>query len=147
MTSVRVCLFSALLVILSLTTGCAGPPGPAGPAGPPGPAGSARAYARWVFGSGLAASQSKNITAISSPKAGFFCLTPAAGIDPANTVAFGAYAADGVPSNNVGTPAFVTVVYGQHDCPAGQYEVVTGTTNPNGTLNIHELNGFAVVVP
>jgi len=62
-------------------------------------------------------------------------------------VAFGAYAADGVPANNVGRPPFVIVVYGVHDCPAGQYEVVTGTPNPNGTINIHQLNGFAIMVP
>jgi hypothetical protein len=62
-------------------------------------------------------------------------------------VAFGAYAADGVPANNVGRAPFVIVVYGVHDCPAGQYEVITGTPNPNGTLNIHQLNGFALAVP
>jgi hypothetical protein len=109
--------------------------------------GSARAYARWVFGTGLVPAQTLNITAVSSPSDGVYCLTPAAGIDPTKTVAFGAYAADGVPANNVGRPAFVDVVYGVHDCPAGQYEVVTGTPNPDGTLNIHALNGFAIVVP
>jgi hypothetical protein len=76
-----------------------------------------------------------------------YCLTPAAGIVPDSSVAVGAYAADGVPANNVGRPAFVTVVYGVHDCPAGQFEVVTGTPNPDGTMNIHQLNGFAIIVP
>jgi hypothetical protein len=138
---------SALVLVLTTISGCTGPQGPAGPPGPPGPPGSSRAYARWALGSGLVASQTKNFTAVSSPQNGIYCLTPAAGIDPATTVAFGAYAADGVPANNVGRPAFVDIVYGVHDCPAGQYEVVTGTPNPDGTLNIHQLNGFAVTVP
>jgi len=137
-------MLSALLLALTMTNACAGP---AGPAGPPGPPGSARAYARWVLGAGLVPSQTSNFTGVSSPNDGVYCLTPSSGIDPTKTVAFGAYAADGVPANNVGSPAFVDVVYGVHDCPPGQYEVVTGTTNPNGTINIHKLNGFAIVVP
>jgi hypothetical protein len=137
-------LGSALVLVLTTISGCTGPQGPAGPPGPPG---SARAYARWVLDSGLVASQTKNFTAVSSPQNAVYCLTPAAGIDPTTTVAFGAYAADGVPANNVGRPAFVDIVYGIHDCPAGQYEVVTGTPNPDGSLNIHQLNGFAVTVP
>jgi len=130
--------------------GCSGPPGPQGPQGPQGPAGAAgtaRAYVRWVLGTGLVAGQTRNFTSVTSTSNGVYCLTPAAGIDPATTVAFGAYAADGIPANNIGRPAFVIVVYGVHDCPAGQYQVVTGTPNPDGTLNIHQLNGFAVVVP
>jgi hypothetical protein len=138
---------AAVLFLLTLSTACTGPQGSPGPAGPPGSAGSARAYARWALGSGLVAAQTKNFTSVSSPSDGVYCLTPATGIDPATTVAFGAYAADGVPANNAGRPPFVDIVYGQHDCPAGQYEIVTGTPNPNGTINIHQLNGFAVVVP
>jgi len=139
-------LFSlfALLLVVTMTVGCAGPPGPPGP---PGPAGSARAYARWALGTGLVASQTLNFTAVTSPSDGVYCLTPAAGINPATTVAFGAYAADGIPANNIGRPAFVDVAYGVHDCAAGQYEVITGTPNPDGTINIHKLNGFAIVVP
>lgn len=123
-----------------------GPQGQAGPQGPQGPVGSARAYARWAIGKGLVPEQTLNFTAVTSPKDGVYCLTPAAGLDPAKTVAMGAYAADGVPANNVGRPPFVEIVYGTHDCPAGQYEAVTGTPNANGTINIHGLNGFAIVV-
>ena len=136
-----------LAVGFLLISGCSGPPGPPGPQGPAGAAGSARAYARWVLGTGLVAAQTRNFTGVTTPSNGVYCLAPAAGIDPATTVAFGAYAADGVPANNVGRPPFVIVVYGPHDCPAGQYQVVTGTTNPDGTINIHQLNGFAIVVP
>ena len=139
-----------LIVVMTIISGCTGQPGPPGPQGPQGlqgPAGSARAYARWVLGTGLVSGQTQNFTGVTSPSDGIYCLTPAPGIDPAKTVAFGAYAADGVPANNIGRPAFVDIVYGIHDCPAGQYEVVTGTTNPDGTVNIHKLNGFAIVVP
>lgn len=126
-------------VVIFMISGCQGPPGPTGA--------GARAYARWVFGTGLVASQTRNFTAVTIPNYGIYCLAPAAGIDPTTTVAIGAYAADGVPTNNVGRPTFVDIVYGVHDCPAGQYEVITGTTNPDGTINIHPLNGFAIVVP
>lgn len=145
-----------LLAMAGAIGGCTGPQGPegpqgpqgqAGPTGPQGPAGTIRAYARWAIGIGLVADQTMNFLSVTNPKDGVFCLVPAPGIDPAKTVAFGAYAANGVPANNVGRPAFVDVAYGVHDCPAGQYEVVTGTTNSNGTLHIHNLNGFAVLVP
>ncbi len=139
--------------IVGMVAGCTGPQGPQGPQGQVGPQGpqglpgTVRAYMRWTIGSGLVPQQTLNFTSVTSPKDGVYCLMPSAGIDPARTVALGAYAADGVPSSNVGRPAFVYVVYGVHDCPAGQYQVVTGTPNPDGTLNIHKLNGFAVVVP
>jgi len=91
-------------------------------------------------------SQTPNFTAVSSPSDDVYCLTPAAGIDPTKTVAFGAYRR-GWRSREQRGPPFADIVYGVHDCPAGQYEVVTGTTNPDGTINIHQLNGFAIVVP
>jgi len=149
-------ILTVLLAIAGGIGGCSGPQGPQGPAGPQGqagpqgpqgPAGTARAYARWAIGTGMVAQQTVNFSAITSPKDGIFCLTPAAGIDPAKSVAIGAYAADGIPASNVGRPAFVDVAYGVHDCQAGQFEVVTGTTNPNGTIKVHALNGFAIVVP
>ena len=120
-----------LVVVMVALSGCAGP----------------TAYTRWVLGTGLVPNQTKNFVSVSSPSDGIYCLMPAPGIDPTKTVAFGAYAADGVPANNVGRPPFVQVVYGLHDCPPGQYEVVTGTPNPDGTINIHKLNGFSVLVP
>jgi len=139
------CLFAGTVALL--LSACAGPPGPPGPAGPQGAPASARAYARWALGTGLVAAQSRNFSSVTSPSSGRYCLVPAPGIDPRTTIAIGAYAADGVPSNNVGRPPFVIVVYGAHFCPSDQYEVVTGTTNPDGTINIHPLNGFAVLVP
>ena len=69
--------------------GPAGAPGAQGLQGPQGPAGAdgtARAYA-YVTGTTLVAAKTKNFTAVSRPSTGVYCLTPAAGITPANSVA------------------------------------------------------------
>src|SRR5947207_1926493 len=67
--------------------GALGPPGDPGGAGAPGVAGTARAYAQVnsfgfiLFGMVLA----KNITGVTHPETGVYCVTPAAGIDPTLT--------------------------------------------------------------
>ncbi|HEY7286550.1 MAG TPA: hypothetical protein VH497_13955 [Vicinamibacterales bacterium] len=139
-----------LVAVCIVVSGCSGPPGPQGPqgaAGPAGAAGSARAYARWALGTGLVASQTLNFTAVSSPSPGVYCLTPAAGIDPAKTVAFAEYGADGVMTSNVSRMAFATIDYGHHNCTAAQFQVITGVQNAAGTLTIQQMNGFTIMVP
>ncbi len=68
-------------------TGKTGATGKTGPQGPPGAPGIARAYAVVDPSSPgkptLIAAQSKNVASVSEPSAGVYCLTPAAGIDPA----------------------------------------------------------------
>ncbi len=72
-------------------TGLPGPAGTPGSPGAPGAPGTARAYAVVdPVSQGapvLIAAQSKNIASISEPSPGVYCLTPAAGIDPATDTA------------------------------------------------------------
>jgi hypothetical protein len=110
--------------------GAQGPQGPEGPqgsrgaagaAGPAGAAGTARAYAEVDSTTpSLVTARTKNISAVTRPATGTYCLTPAAGVDPrtvatAATVDFALSTEDG----------FVQVTGTGVDCPAGQFEVQT----------------------
>jgi hypothetical protein len=76
-----------------LPAGARGPEGPQGPQGNPGAAGTpgtARAYAEVSLGGAslrpsVEADRTRGFTALANPSIGVYCLTPAAGIDPATS--------------------------------------------------------------
>ncbi len=68
-------------------TGATGPQGPAGPAGPLGTRAFAVVAPTSPTAATLISGQTANVTAVSEPKEGVYCLTPAAGIEPASSVA------------------------------------------------------------
>ena len=67
----------------------------------------------------------KNFTAVSSPYPGIYCLTPAAGINPANRVAM--VTAEWGNSANSG-PYIAYIYAAANDCGAGKFEVETSST-------------------
>ena len=130
-------------------TGPAGAPGAAGAAGAAGPAGTARAYA--VVNSNGFLLQGvgfpKSITGVGHvTNSGIYCLTLAAGIDPAAAV---------VSLNDdsfVGSQVFV--VKSASDCAPGQVDVNTtiltiGSSTTNGSFLANQAQdaGFTIVVP
>jgi hypothetical protein len=99
-----------------------------GPAGATGAAGTARAYG---LVSGTTVTRSTNITAVTNPHAGIFCITLAAGIDPAST---GAVVGPDLATDTTGIgpgdnqdQAIAEWDSSAGNCPAGTLEVVTGT--------------------
>ena len=124
-------------------TGATGAAGAAGATGAQGVAGTARAYA-YVKGTAtptLVAALTKNFTAVSRPTGqptGFYCLTPASGIDP-NSVPF-AVSTDW--SGYAGTAYYDPV---GSLCGSGQFLVITTTIAASPAFE----NGvnFTVVVP
>ena len=103
--------------------GALGPPGDPGDAGAPGVAGTARAYAQVNsfgfirFGMVLA----KNITGVTHPETGVYCVTPAAGIDPTLTPCV----VSPEWADSAGYDLFAEWDSGGGPCPAGDYAVRT----------------------
>jgi len=103
--------------------GALGPPGDPGDAGAPGVAGTARAYAQVnsfgfiLFGMVLA----KNITGVTHPETGVYCVTPAAGIDPTLTPCV----VSPEWADSAGYDLFAEWDSGGGPCPAGDYAVRT----------------------
>jgi Collagen triple helix repeat (20 copies) len=146
--------------------GFRGPPGPSGSSGPrglrgltgargtmgqrgftgsQGPAGTARAFAVVQPTSAtvatLIAGQTSNITSVSEPKEGVFCLTPAAGIFPSTTTAT---VSPEVAYSSAGAPIGIAAVNAKRpDCPTGQFEVET--FKPDGTTRTSEY-AFSILV-
>jgi hypothetical protein len=108
--------------------GAQGSPGPAGApgaAGATGPAGTARAYAEVDSTTpSLVTARTKNITAVSRPSTGTYCLTPAAGIDPRTVATVASEDFELSPVDGI-----VQVTGTGTDCPAGQFEVQTDDTS------------------
>jgi hypothetical protein len=103
-------------------TGATGPAGPAGPAGAPGAQGApgtARAFGETVNNDGaLIEARSKNAT-VRHAGTGVYCITPAAGIDPATAslLATADFA-------NSGTSKTIAQIRSSNlDCAAGELEV------------------------
>jgi hypothetical protein len=126
-------------------TGLTGKTGATGAQGPAGPAGTARAYAVVEPTSptkpALIAAQTANITSVSEPAEGVYCLAPAAGINPAADAAVASPEASYSSKGAVG----VVAVNAQHPHCPGDFEVDTygaiGSSTPATGY------AFAVIVP
>ena len=120
-----------------------------GPQGPAGPAGTAKAYARFVFGSGLDMARTHGFDSVSTLAPGLYCLKPSAGIDVNSSVAVGAYAVTGKLTTGLSQIPVVHIVYSAPDCASGNLEVQTGGDEPanGGFFDQHALNGWSVIVP
>lgn len=138
--------------------GIQGAQGAQGTQGVQGVAGTARAYGR-VAGNGTL-TRSMNITSVGHPATGVYCLTPAAGIDPAQTglIATPDYTADStVIGGTNGNQAIVEWRSGPSACAAGQMQVITGlrtvstTGSSDGDVrtvnNAYTDQGFFFVIP
>jgi hypothetical protein len=119
-------------------TGPAGRTGPAGPVGPAGPAGAPRAYAVVSSSGSLVASQSSNITGVSHPAMGVYCLTPAAGINPATEPAVAS------PDTSGGAPGLIAANSARPACGAGAFEV---DTYPPGGGSTKDDRAFSMIAP
>jgi hypothetical protein len=139
-------------------TGAAGANGTNGAAGAPG---TARAYAVVdpAGASSLVAAQTKNFVAISRTNPGWYCLTPAAGINPATTPAMASVEFGQTATPEGGASAMVdmrTIA-----CPTGDYAVftqrqITGSADKNNVVNAQQVAtpaaqsntvGFIIIVP
>jgi hypothetical protein len=103
--------------------------------------GTARAYGLVAENGTL--TRSKNATVHHTPGNGIYCIQPAAGIDPTNTVLVVTpdFANDdtGIGSTN-GSQAVVEWDSVPSDCPAGQMEVATGKRSQSGTAPVNSVN-------
>lgn len=112
--------------------GPTGLPGPRGTQGPAGPAGTARAYAVVQPTSetvvNLIAAQTSNVTGVSEPSPGIYCLVPAPGINPATDTAA---VSPEVSYSTEKLPGTIALNAQHTDCPAGGFEVETYA--PSGT--------------
>lgn len=122
--------------------GVQGPVGPPGVQGPPGPA-AIQAYAvidpsTSSLKATLVGSQTSNLTSVSEPLEGVYCLTPGTGVNPATEAAVAS------PEVSYGKkePALVAVDAQAADCP-GDFEV---DTYAPGTKSLALGYAFAIVV-
>jgi hypothetical protein len=107
-------------------TGPAGTKGPQGAPGAPGAPGTARAYAlvqpksesEAIFVPG----QVSNFTGVTEPKAGVYCLAPAAGVP---TTAAAVVLTPETSYSSGGKPGLIALNAKAADCPAGNFEVET----------------------
>jgi hypothetical protein len=125
--------------------GSKGERGERGLTGPAGPAGTAKAFAVIQPTSPTAAqlitAQTSNITAVTEPKEGIFCIAPGTGIFPASDTATVSpevsYSASGVALG------IVAVNAKRPDCPTGSFEVET--FKPDGSTLTSEY-AFSIIV-
>lgn len=130
--------------------GLTGPRGPRGATGQrgatglTGPAGSAKAYAVVQPTSPTAASlipgQTANVTAVSEPAPGVYCLAPAAGVNPASEAAVVS------PETSYSTaeaPGVVALSAQRKHCPASDFEVDTYTP---GTSTLATGYAFSILI-
>jgi hypothetical protein len=108
-------------------TGKTGPAGATGPQGASGTNGTARAFAVVQPTSPtkpvLIAGQTSNITSVSEPTTGVYCLAPVAGINPAADTAA---VSPEVSYSSGGLPGMIAVnAQHTHGCPASDFEVDT----------------------
>ncbi len=123
--------------------GALGPPGDPGTPGTPGTAGTARAYAQvnsftYSFGIVLA----KNVTGVTHPETGVYCVTPAAGIDPTLTPCV----VSPEWADSAGYDLFAEWDSSGGPCPAGDYAVRTYQL-PGGTPTASDTVAFVLIVP
>jgi hypothetical protein len=127
-------------------TGVTGKTGATGLQGPQGPAGTARGYAVVQPTSPTAvkliAGQTSNITGVSEPSPGVYCLAPAA---PINTGAETVAVSPEVSYSSVKLPGLIAVnAQRTGGCPATDFEV--DTYEPSGT-KLSSNYAFTIVVP
>ncbi len=126
-------------------TGRTGAIGDTGAIGPQGPTGTARAYAVVQPTSpsvvGLVAGQTVNITGVSEPNPGVYCVAPAAGISPATDTAA---VSPEVSYSSGGLPGAIAVNAQHPHCPTG-FEVDTYAPPADTTLTSGY--AFSIVIP
>jgi len=120
--------------------GATGLTGPAGAAGPQGPAGTARAYAVVLPSAAVVPSQSLNITAVTSPKAGVYCLVAASPINPAADAA----AVSPEVSYSSAGPGLVALNAQRQNCLSGSFEVDTYSPSTSVLAGGY---AFTIVIP
>jgi hypothetical protein len=123
------------------TTGAKGPEGKVGPEGKAGPAGTARAYAVVTPAATVVSAQSSNITAVTSPKAGVYCITPAAPINPSVD---SAVVSPEISYSTPEAPGLVAVNAQRKNCTSSTFEVDTYAPN---TLTLASGYAFTIVIP
>jgi hypothetical protein len=130
------------------TTGKTGVTGKMGATGPQGPAGTARAYAVVQPQPGsssqvnLIAGQTSNITGVTEPTAGVYCLAPASSINAATEAV--AVSPEVSYSSATGALGIVTVNAQRPNCPAGDFEIETYAPSSNTPASGY---AFTIVVP
>jgi Collagen triple helix repeat (20 copies) len=122
-------------------TGAKGPEGKVGPKGETGPAGTARAYAVVTPSATVVPGQSSNITSITSPTAGVYCITPGAPINPAADTAV---VSPEVSYSTPEAPGLVAVNAQHKNCSASTFEV--DTYSPS-TLTLAGGYAFTIAIP
>ncbi|HST54713.1 MAG TPA: collagen-like protein [Solirubrobacteraceae bacterium] len=128
------------------STGAKGATGATGATGPAGPAGTARGYAVVQSTSptqaNLIPSQTANVTGVSEPIAGVYCVTPAVPINPASEPAA---VSPEVSYSSGGAPGVVGLnAQRTHSCPSTTFEVDTFTP---GTSTLASGYAFTIVIP
>ncbi len=118
--------------------------GPAGANGANGAPGSARAYG-FVTGGG-ALSRSKNVTGVTHPSTGAYCIALAAGINASTTglVATPDFFGDSTTGTSTAHTEWDSAA---QFCPAGRLEVDTFRVDTSGTTIATDSGGDAVSVP
>ncbi len=114
--------------------GHTGPTGHTGPAGPQGPGGTARAYAvvqpTSPSAASLIAGQTVNVTGVSEPSPGVYCVAPVAGISPATDTAA---VSPEISYSSGGLPGAIALNAQHPHCPSG-FEVDTYAPPADSTL-------------
>jgi len=126
--------------------GATGAAGAMGAKGDTGAAGTARAYATVSPAGVLDAAHSKNIAAVSKASTGIYCITPAAGIDPATTSPVATL--DANPGFLANGEIYVETT--PVSCTATQVEVLTRQQSITAGPTLTSANtdsGFTVVIP
>jgi hypothetical protein len=117
------------------------PEGKVGPEGKQGPAGTARAYAVVTPSATVVSAQSFNITTVTSPKAGVYCVTPAA---PINASADSAAVSPEISYSTPEAPGLIAVNAQRKNCTSSTFEVDTYAPN---TLTLAGGYAFTIVIP
>jgi len=123
-------------------TGKTGATGKEGLEGPEGEPGTARAYAVVAPSATVVPAQSFNITAVTSPKTGVYCITPAASINPSEDTA--AVSAE-VSYSTSEAPGLVTLNAQRKNCASTTFEV--DTYAPTATPALTGGYAFTIVIP
>lgn len=121
-----------------------GTTGERGPAGLAGPAGSAKAFAvvqpTSPTAASLISSQTANITGVTEPAAGVYCLAPAAGIGPSGDVAA---VSPEVSYSSGEAPGVIALNAQRKHCPSSDFEVDTYTP---GTTTLATGFAFSILI-
>jgi hypothetical protein len=125
------------------------PQGKTGPTGPTGPAGSGHAYGLVTKSGTLITTLSRNVVSVYKPTTGLYCITLAAGIDPADAVATANNSFDDTTTGGPATTDKLTYVElrgAGNGCPAGTLAIKTGYAQPS-TGNTDANEPFFFLVP